>query len=270
MNSENFNRYLDILGLQRKNPNTSNLEQIILAHLKKIPFENISKLFLLKKSSFKGIPDLKQYLDGIIEYRFGGTCYANNFHLHQLLKYLGYDVKLCGADMNRPDVHIVNIVNLDGKEFIVDVGYAAPFMEPLPLGLLSDFKIFLGTDEYVLNPMDEKGRIRLNFYRDGELKHGYYINPTPRRIEEFSSVILDSFRQEATFMNSILLVRFDSNFSQVLHNNTFIESRGKNVKKISYKTKEEIVSVINKIFLIPKEITNVALEGLSMTQDAWN
>ena len=72
------------------------------------------------------MPGLDQFLADIENYHFGGTCYTNNYFLKLLLSYLGYDVKLCGADMNRPDVHVVNIVRIEGREFIVDVEYAAP------------------------------------------------------------------------------------------------------------------------------------------------
>jgi arylamine N-acetyltransferase len=103
--------------------------QIIREHLINVPFENISKL-LFKKQRKNYIPDLSTYLEGIEKYNFGGTCYANNYHLYSLLKHLGYEVKLCGADMKKLDVHILSIVMIDHKEYILDCGYAAPFSNP--------------------------------------------------------------------------------------------------------------------------------------------
>ena len=142
------------------------LTQIVRAHLATIPFENISKLWRWRTSGFKGLVGLTQFLDGIEQYHFGGTCYSNNFHLHQLLAYLGFDVTLCGADMSAPDVHMVNIVRIAGREYIVDVGYASPFFEPLPRDLTNDHIVSFGDDTYVLSPRDSSGRSRLTFHKE--------------------------------------------------------------------------------------------------------
>jgi arylamine N-acetyltransferase len=236
----------------------------------RIPFENISKLYYLRTIGLKDIPSLTQYLDGVEYYHFGGTCYANNYHLHQLLRFLGYKVSLCGADMNKPNVHVVNLIKIEGKEFIVDVGYAAPFWEPLPRELSIDYKLTLGTDEYVLSPRDASGYSQLTHYRNGISCHGYQMNPTPRRIEEFADIVTSSFLPIATFMNCVLLVGFGRDYSKVIHNMMHLEIIGKTVRRKSITSIEEVIDTIEKIFAISPDISHVALEGLSMTKDAWS
>jgi hypothetical protein len=44
-----------------------------------------------------------------------------------LLEHPGFDVKLCGADMKNPDVHLLSIVNIDEKEYITNGDYAVFF-----------------------------------------------------------------------------------------------------------------------------------------------
>ena len=129
-----YDKYLKLLGVDLSEAGFKLLKKIVKTHLIKVPFENISKL-LYKKQGMNYIPDLELYLDGIDKYNFGGTCYSNNYYLYLLLQYLGYNVKLCGADMKNPDVHLISIVTIDEKEFIVDGGYAAPFFDPLPRDL---------------------------------------------------------------------------------------------------------------------------------------
>ena len=236
----------------------------------KVPFENISKLYRWKTSGSHELVDSAQFLDGIEEYHFGGTCYSNNYYLYQLLTSLNYDVVLCGADMSKPDVHIVNIVRVGGKEYIVDVGYAAPFLKPLPRDLSSNHVVSFGTDRYVLSPRDATGRSQLKLYRDGVAHHGYLVNPTPRRIEEFNHIIADSFSPDATFMNAVLLVRFDTDHSTILHNMTYIESRESTLQKSPLKTSEDPICAIEEHFSIPTFISRVALDCLSMRHDAWN
>jgi N-hydroxyarylamine O-acetyltransferase len=263
-------QYLALLGLPERDPDVDALTEIVRAHLTRVPFENISKLHRWKSSGFCGITDIGLFLEGIEQYHLGGTCYSNNYHLNQLLISLGFEVALCGADMNRPDVHIVNIVNVGGREYIVDVGYAAPFLKPLPRDLSTDYVVFLGTDRYVLRPKDVTGHSRLTLYRDGAAHHGYVVNPMSRSIGEFRDVIANSFRPDATFMNAVLLVRFSAEGSTVIHNMTYIESKGNTVKRTSLKTADELITAIEENFAIPRFISSVALDGLVMRQDAWS
>ena len=72
-----FEKYLELLGVCKSEPDFDLLRKIVKAHLIKVPFENISKL-IYKKKRMNYIPDLTTYLDGIVNYNFGGTCYTNN------------------------------------------------------------------------------------------------------------------------------------------------------------------------------------------------
>jgi len=267
---EDFNRYLKLLGVRREKPSYNELLRIVRSHIMKIPFENISKIYYLRTMGLKDIPSLTQYLDGVEHYHFGGTCYANNYHLYQLLRFLGYNVSLCGADMNKPNVHIVNLIKIEGKEFIVDVGYAAPFLEPMPRDLSINYKLILGTDEYVLSPKDSSGCSQLILYRNGISCHGYKMNPIPKRIDEFADIVASSFLPNSTFMNCVLLVGFGIDNSIVIHNMMFLEITGNTVRRKSFASVEEVIYTIEKIFAIPPDISHVALEGLSMTKDAWS
>src|SRR5512143_789806 len=90
--------YLRLLGLRPRVPSLEALTELTGAHLVRVPFENVSKLY----------------------------------YLYRLLENLGYRVRLCGADMSRPDVHLVIVVTVEGHEYVVDGGYGAPFLAPLP------------------------------------------------------------------------------------------------------------------------------------------
>ena len=176
-------RYLHLLGVTREKPGLQALSKLVFAHLTRVPFENVSKLYRWKCQGLDGLPNLPQFLDGIEQDHFGGTCYTNNFHFYSLLTALEYEVKLCSADMATPDVHMASVVRVEGRDYLVDTGYAAPFLSPIPLDLESDYLIELGRDRYVLKPQDEFGQSRLELYREGKLKHGYLLKPQPRTIE---------------------------------------------------------------------------------------
>jgi len=213
--------------------------------------------------------DLTQYLNGIEQFNFGGTCYTNAFHLNELLKCLGFEARLC-ADMSKPDVHLVNVVQLEGREYLVDVGYAAPFLEPIPLDLAHDYVVPCGTGRNVLAPKDEMGRSRMTLHSNGSPRHGYVVNPRPRNIDEFACVIADSFTPDATLMNAILLARFYPESSYVLHNMTYVESRGLTEKQSEIKTRDHLVTLIEERFGIPEAISRISLDNLTLSKDPWS
>lgn len=264
-----FARYLRLLGVPRRAPGLDALREIVAAHLTRVPFENVSKLLMRRGGEPPGVPDLERFLDGIERRHLGGTCYSNNHHLYRLLQDLGYDVAFCGADMSRPDVHVVCVVTLAGRPYLVDGGYGSPFLAPMPLDLDTDLEIVLGRERYVLRPRDVAGRSRMDMYRDGALRHGYEVNPTPRRIEEFARVIEDSFAPSATFMNSVVIARFYPGRSVVLHNLTLIEAEGPTFREHRLAGRDVLPNVIEEHFGIPRHLVLEALDGVVLSEDAW-
>lgn len=269
LTSELVRRYLAALGVARQEPALGALRELVAAHLTHVPFENISKLYNRNHHRLTGLPSIRLYLEGIERYHFGGTCYANNFHFYSLLATLGYDVKLCAADMTNPDVHAVIMVNIDKSEYLVDAGYGAPFLSPMPRDLATDYVVELGRDRYVLKPQDADGCSRLEMYRDGRLKHGYLAKPAARRIEEFRQVIAGSFRPDATFLNSLLLTRFYSDRAVMIHNLMLVESHGTESIVRSLASRDQLVTAVEEHFDMPRAIVAEAVNELGDLQDPW-
>ena len=263
-------RYLSLLGVRHREPGLAALTELVQAHLCSVPFENISKLYHRQHLGLRTLPGLELFLEGIERHNFGGTCYTNNHYFHRLLVNLGYEAKLCGADMSAPDVHLVSIVDVEDRQYIVDVGYAAPFFAPLPRDLEADHVIEWGNDRYVLKPQDEKGRSHLEFYLDGKLKHGYIANPAPRQIEAFEQVIADSYTDGGTFINAILLARFDPGRSVVVHNLEVTETEGIDASRRMLASRDELVELVAERFGIAPGFTMDALEELGPLENVWN
>lgn len=211
-----YDRYLGLLRVARGRPTLELLGSLTAAQVYRVPFENISKILHFRREGLSDVPPLARYLDGIEGHHFGGTCYANASHFHGLLRDLRFDVRLCGCDMSRPDVHIVNLVTVGGREYLVEVGYGAPFWAPLPLDATTDLVTPFGEDRYVLHPRDARGRWRLDFFRRDDLVHGYTINPASRTIEWFRQEIRASFGPDTTFFNTILVARFSPHESVMI------------------------------------------------------
>jgi arylamine N-acetyltransferase len=263
-----FDKYLQILKVEKSAPTFELLEKIVRAHLIRVPFENISKL-IFKKNGICDIPDISTFLIGIEKYNFGGTCYANNYYLYLLLEHLGFDIILCGADMKERDVHIVSIVSIEEREFIVDVGYAAPFYQPLARDLNYDNIIDQGNEKYILKPINEKDHSKMEHYINGELKHGYTAKPFPREINFFKSVIEDSYADYSTFMNAIRITKFTENGSLSLRNLNLIETINQitSITQISF---DDIPDTIQEKFGMPIDQTRIALSTIKKLKDVYD
>ena len=263
-----FDKYLELLGIEATDPTYEFLCKLVKAHLIQVPFENISKL-LFKKQGMNYIPTLQTFLDGIGKHNFGGTCYTNNYYFYLLLEHIGFDVKLCGADMRNPDVHLINIVKTNEQEFIVDGGYAAPFLKPLPRGLNKDFIISLGNEKYIVKPKDEKDRTKIEQYSGNKLQHWYTAKPQPRKIEEFRKVIEDSYTDDSTFMNEIRIVRFNENGSVSLRNFMLTETTGASVQTVKV-NRDELPAVVQEKFGMPESLVKEALDSVKEIKDIYD
>ncbi len=265
-----FDRYLKILELQREKPSLEYLFALNYNHLTKIPFENISKLYYCRVLGIANLPGLELYLDGISRYNFGGTCYTSNYYFNLLLNHLGFQANLCGSDMENPDVHLVNIVTVEGKEYQLDMGYAAPFYKPMPRFLDHDIKIHHGADTYLLKPMDSDGHSRTVLMRNGEVFHGYLAKPTPRRIEYFEEIIWDSFTDNSTFMKSLLMVRFYRDHTISIRNMKAFKIHRSEFEDKIIKDRVELADLIFTNFEMPLDIVQKALAELKNFDDPWN
>ncbi len=267
---ETFERYLSILGIEQEEPSLDHLHRLVRAHLIRVPFENISKLFLKKTQHASFIPSLEKHLDGIEKFNFGGTCYANNPYFAELLRHCGYDVDLCGADMTRPDVHVVSMVRLEEQNYLVDVGYGAPFYGPMLLDLEREHEIVLGENRYLLHPRDKQGRSRMDQLRDGKPIHSYLAKPEPREIDDFAEVIRDSYSDAATFMNVVVVERFFPDHSLRFQNFDLRESTPDATTITRLPDKEELAEAIAHHCGFPGEMVREAIADIALEADIYS
>jgi len=267
-----FDRYLEVLGVEPGPPSLGLLVELVLAQLVAAPFENISKLYRYRTAGSTTVPDLGEYLDGIEGWRLGGTCYTNNHHFYSLLDRLGFRVSLCGADMNQPDVHMVSMVRIDGRELMVDVGYAAPFFQPLPRDLDDAYVIDFGSCRYVLHPQDRQGRSRFELIRGGVPIHGYLAKPEPREVTHFDAIITDSFRSSQTFMNAVVIERFTSEGgSYRIHNLKLIETPPNGPSTTTTLAgRPDLVDAVEHRFGVPRAVILTAIGGVDLNADIYS
>ncbi len=260
---ESFRRYLRLLGFDQPPSGLSGLQQLTRAHLFHVPFENISKLLLFDREG-AGCPfGLAEYLDGIEHHDLGGTCYSANPFFAELLRELGYDADLLSADMNTPHVHSCIRVRLDGRAYHVDVGNAAPFLEPFPIDALPH-EFSRGEMKWIFDLAGD-GRLRCLLFSRGEHVHGYVVNEGPRSLEDFRSIIVDSFQPGRTFMSLLRIVRIFPEHTVELLNRTVKVHCGPTTMQTTINSMEELRRVVDEQFLMPRCPVEKAVQILERT-----
>lgn len=121
--------YLQRIGIaSAKEPSREFLDELIYAHQHTVPFDNLDVCELDIVPSL-GIADL---FDKVVIRRRGGYCFELNALFAALLKALGFSVRPCMARvLIRPIPyplisHRANIVEIDGKRYLADVGFGGP------------------------------------------------------------------------------------------------------------------------------------------------
>jgi arylamine N-acetyltransferase len=188
-----YQRYLRILGFDDVPSGVDGLLAIVRAHLLRVPFENVSKLLLFAGEGRGRFFTLPEFLDGIEHEDLGGTCYGANPFLGELLRALGYDADLHGANMPpRMNVHTSLRVRIGSRAYHVDVGYGGPFREPIALDRLP-FEMLEGENRYVFDREPQGEGYEMAVFSGAERVHGYIVHGPPRSLEFFAPAVQNSF-----------------------------------------------------------------------------
>jgi arylamine N-acetyltransferase len=134
MNDDWVRRYVALLGLKRDVLSLEALNALTRAH-RRVVFENVTSLLRKRANPAGPMPplDLELILSSWEEGRAGGVCYEVGEMLTRLLPALGYAARPVLAEIGFPGSHQAVIVELDGREYLVDAGNGAPFLEAFPL-----------------------------------------------------------------------------------------------------------------------------------------
>ncbi len=257
---ERFSRYLRLLGLDSPPAGVDGLRQLVHAHITSVPFENLSKLLLYDREGAGRVTTVQEFLDGLEYQDLGGTCYTANPALTALLRELGYRADLLSADMNSPHVHSCIRVHLDNRQYHVDVGNAAPFLEPFPLDTLP-YEFERGDMKWIFDKAEDR-RVRCRVFQHNEHVHGYVANEQPFVAEEFRHIVEDSFQPGRTFMSLLRLVRIFPEHTVELKNRTLRVHRGSSTDETTLNSISELRQAVNEQFLMPRCPVEKAVEIL--------
>ena len=129
--------YLSRIGLDAPPAATvEGLARVQRAHRHSIPFENLDVVL------GRGISlDPGAVFDKLVRRKRGGYCFEQNGLLQDALRALGFSVRSllgrvwlgAGHDRIPPVTHQLELVEIDGRDWIADAGFGGCFCPPMPL-----------------------------------------------------------------------------------------------------------------------------------------
>ena len=195
-------RYLERIGLspaEFDGPSLETAERLQRAHVRSVPFETLSVTGDPFDESDEGtgvVLDTAHLYGKVVDRERGGFCFELNGLCHWLLNALGFDVDRVAARMlgedgtgTPPANHHSNVVALDGRRYVVDVGMGIPTMRrPTPLdGAVARDE--LGYEWRVVES-DRPDEEYLTQYRgpdEDEWQDRYLFSDVPRELHYFAA-----------------------------------------------------------------------------------
>lgn len=189
--------YLNRIGFtgQYDKADLDNLFTIHKLHVTNIPFENLSI-----HSGEKNTTDLHIIYDKIVKSNRGGWCCENNLLFSWVLKEMGYKFTILSSKVFTMDSHLINLVEIDGKQYIADVSFGVSCQIWHPLELISGkdqpqppgvFRLLNNGMQWVLERIRRKQLVQDKAFANSSLvdkrltKTLYSFTLTPRDADHF-------------------------------------------------------------------------------------
>jgi N-hydroxyarylamine O-acetyltransferase len=219
---------LDLVGYSRRiehpgqlAPTLETLKALHLAHATHIPFENLDILL--------GRPirlDFESLWAKLVVGGRGGYCFEQNVLFAAVLEAIGFRVTRLaarvrmGAAQVRPRDHMLLAVDLDGQNWLADVGFGGFFLHPIPLtpGAVTqqfgwNYRVIAEGSVNVLQSLRPEGWLDLHSFT---LEEQY---PVDYEVSNYFT----STNPNSIFVNTLLVQLAGTGLRQTLVNRRLIE-----------------------------------------------
>lgn len=207
---------LDPSAVRQAEPTRDLLQRLQTAHVRHVPFENLSIVGdPFTDSSGPGVSlERTDLFEKLVERERGGYCFELNGLFTSLLSALGFDVHRAAAmilpeegDPSVPANHHVILATFDA-EYVVDVGQGTPRMrQPVPLDGTETETSETGVAWRVVE--NDRPQYRLTAeLRIGEQEWNprFIFDPTPRELSYFAAAnTYLSTAPESPFTNNVIV-----------------------------------------------------------------
>lgn len=234
-------------------PELATVQALMQQHLKTIPFENLN---VLAGKVISLQPD--DIVEKLIHQQRGGYCYEMNGLFTMALTALGIDYQWVAArplfyPTKRPRTHAALIVNFDGVEWLLDLGFGSyGIREPMRLDLL-DQHIQQGFDQFMLTQEDDSD-IAVQALVDGTWVKQYGFNRSAVEWVDFAPANwMNSTHPDAIFTQKLVIVLFTKEGRKILSGNMFKEYKAGQLTQIALQD-EQLATVLKQDFNLIKPL----------------
>lgn len=250
----NKNEYLRRIGMEEKDiePTLENLKKLQKKHLLNVPFENLDidwkRPILLDENNF---------YQKIVNEKRGGFCYELNGLFNELLKAIGYKTKIIsarvsdGKDFGAEYDHLAILTEIDGKEYLSDVGFGDFTAEPLKFVLDEE-----QTDATGIFKIRKHGEDYFEVVKkDGdEWKSEHIFKDLARDLSEFAGMC--EFHQtspESHFTRGKVCSIMTENGRKTLTDKKFIATVNGEKRATEINSEDEFFEILDREFKIKKK-----------------
>lgn len=246
-------KYLSRIRLQNLElkPTLQNLKFLQKQHLQNVPFENLD---IHWKRPI--VLDSDKFYQKIIENNRGGFCYELNGLFYKLLNNIGYKTKIISARVsNKKSVfgkeydHLAILTEIDGEEYLTDVGFGDFITEPLKFIL--DFEQKDATGIYLIRKFDDEYFEVVKKVKD-EWKSEYIFKSLARDLSEFEEMCDFHQSSESHFYKGKVCSMLMENGRKTLTDKKFIENVNGEKKEFEVNLDDEFEDILEREFKIKK------------------
>lgn len=247
---ETFSEYFKRLKIQPGPPSLDLVSELQQKHLAQLCFSSIA--VLLKKTISLGISDI---ISKVVIQNQGGYCFEHNKLMHDVLHFLGFEVRLLIAKVihnqgiDTPRTHRITLLEWLGDLYLVDAGFG-PNCPRLPIkieeGSLSvqkgaSYRLVLNSiQDYQLELMSGKGFLplytfNLHHYTEADCVMGNFYS---------------SRHPNAVFVNNLVVSRILPEVTLSLRNKTYHRIKANNTEAFSIDDPFQLQDIIKNDFNI--------------------
>jgi N-hydroxyarylamine O-acetyltransferase len=230
-------------------PSLETLKGLHLAHATHIPFENLD---VLSRQPIR--LDLESIWAKLVVGGRGGYCFEQNALFAAVLEVIGFRVTRLaarvrmGAAQVRPRSHMLLAVNVDGQNWLADVGFGADaFLQPIPLipGTVTlqfgwQYRVIAEGGVYVLQSMRPEGWLDLySFTLEEQYPVDYEVS------NHFTST-----HPSSPFVTTLLVQRPGVEFRRMLVNRRLLEYRPEGMSETAVPDDDALLEVLAEHFTL--------------------
>ena len=244
---KNFNSYFKRLNIEPKKPSLELVKALQEKHIATFSFNNIA--VLLKKPISLNMQDI---FEKIVTKNLGGYCFEHNALMYEVLKSLGFDVRILVAkvlnnqDIDSPRTHRITLLKWEDKLSIVDVGFGSMTPPILELNNQQEegYKIISHENKmYQLELRKGDGyficyRFDLSSYTEADCTMGNFYS---------------SQHPNAVFVNNFVISLKLSDVTLSFRNGVLYRIRKNETEVVEVESVEQLLNMINDEFSIPLE-----------------